>query len=111
MLFLLKVDQKNKATQNNFSKFEKLRVFFNKVRLVVKNLIYIKKWSIKKIRNNLCINKSSAVFENSRFLDIDIGRFNLKIINDSNPLIDQVKKLRQKSFFKNSKKKKSDSDE
>ena len=111
MLFLLKVDQKNKANQSNFSKYEKLRDFFSKVRLVAKNCIYIKKWSIKKIGNNSCVSKPSAILPSSRFLDIDLGRFNLKIINDSHPLINQVKELRQKSFFKNSKKKQSDSDE
>ena len=57
MLFLLKIDQKNKANQNNFSKVEKLREFLNKVRLVAKNLIYVKKWSTnKKIETNSCIN-------------------------------------------------------
>ncbi len=111
MLFLLKVDQKNKENQNNFSKFEKLRGFLNKIRLVAKNVVYIKKWPIKKIGNNSFVNKSSALLANSRFLDIDLGRFSLKVINDSNPLINQVKELRQKSFFKNSKKKQSDSDE
>ena len=112
MLFLLKIDQKNKANQNNFSKVEKLREFLNKVRLAAKQLIYVKKWSInKKIETNSYINTSSEVFPNSRFLDIDIGRFNLKIINDSHPLIIQVKELRQKSFFKNAKTKQSDSDE
>ena len=112
MLFLLKIDQKNKANQNNFSKVEKFREFLNKVRLVAKQLIYVKKWSTnKKIETNSYINTSSEVFPNSRFLDIDIGRFNLKIINDSHPLIIQVKELRQKSFFKNAKTKQSDSDE
>ena len=48
MLFLLKVDQKNRANQNNFSKVEKLRDFLNKVRLVVKKLFYVQKWSINK---------------------------------------------------------------
>jgi len=112
MLFLLKIDQKNKANQNNFSKVEKLRDFLNKVRLVAKKFIYVKKWSTsKKIEANSYINSSSEVFPNSRSLDIDLGRFNLKIINDSHPLIIKVKKLRQKSFFKNSKTKQSDSDE
>ena len=57
MLFLLKVDQKNKENQNNFSKFEKLRGFLNKIRLVAKNVVYIKKWPIKKIGNNSFVNK------------------------------------------------------
>ena len=111
MLFLLKIDQKNKANQNNFSKVEKFKEFLNKVRLIAKNFIYIKNWSSKKIEANSHINTSSEVIPNSRFLDIDLGRFNLKIINDSHPLIMQVKELRQKSFFKNSKTKQSDSDE
>ena len=111
MLFLLKVDQKNKANQNNFSKVERFREFLNKVRLVAKHFIYVKNWSNKKIEANSYINSSSEVFPNSRSLDIDLGRFNLKIINDSHPLIIKVKKLRQKSFFKNSKTKQSDSDE
>ena len=111
MLFLLKIDQKNKANQNNFSIIEKFRDFISKTRLFAKNFIYIKKWSNNKIENNSCINTSSAVIQNSRFLDIDLGRFKLKIINDSHSLINQVKDLRQKSFFKNSKSKQSDSDE
>ena len=112
MLFLLKVDQKNRANQNNFSKVEKLRDFLNKVRLVVKKLFYVKKYSTnKKIEANSYTITSSGVFPNSRFLDIDLGRFNLKIINDSHPLIVQVKELRQKSFFRNTKTKQSDSDE
>ena len=105
MLFLLKIDQKNKTNQNNFSKVEKLRDFLNKVRLVAKNFIYVKQWSSKKTEVNSYINTSSVVFPNSRFLDIDLGRFNLKIINDTDPLIIKVKELRQKSFFENSKKK------
>ena len=111
MLFLLKVDQKNKENQNNFSKFKKLSDFLNKVRLVAKNFINIKKWYLKKIGNNSCINKASTLLPNSRFLNIDLGKFNLKIINDFHPLINKVKELRQKSFFKNSKKNKPDSDE
>ena len=103
MQFLLKIDQKNKANQNNFSKVEKLRDFLNKVRLVAKKLFYVKKWSTSKIEATTYINTSSEAFKNSRFLDVDLGRFNLKIINDSHPLIVQVKELRQKSFFKNSK--------
>ena len=86
MLFLLKLDQKNKANQNNFSKVEKFKEFLNKVRLIAKNFIYIKNWSSKKIEANAHINTSSEVIPNSRFLDIDLGRFNLKIINDSHPL-------------------------
>ena len=65
----------------------------------------------QKIETSSCITFSKAVFSNPRFLDIHLGRFNLKIINDSHPLINQVKELRQKSFFKNSKTKQSDSDE
>ena len=49
MLFLLKIDQKNKANQNNFSKVEKLRDFFNKVRLVAKKFIYVNKGLLKKM--------------------------------------------------------------
>ena len=111
MLFLLKVDQNNKPNHSSFSKVEKLRDFFNKVRLVAKNFIYVKKWSNKKIETSSYTNISRALFPNSRLLDIDLGRFSLKIINDSHPLINQVKELRQKSFFKNSKTKQSDSDE
>ena len=111
MLFLLKIDQKNKANQKYFSKVGKLRDFLSKFRLVAKNLFYLKKRSSKKIEANRCIKTSSTEVENSRFFDIDLGRFNLKIINDSHPLIIQVKELRQKSFFKNSKTKQSDSDE
>ena len=59
MLFLLKVDQKNKANQNNFSKVEKFRDFLNKVRIVAKKLLYVKKWSTsKKIKANTYINTS-----------------------------------------------------
>ena len=39
MLFLLKVDQKNKENQNNFSKFEKLIGFLNKIRLLAKKVV------------------------------------------------------------------------
>ncbi len=48
MLFLLKVDQKNKSNPSSFSEVEKLRDFFYKIRLVVKNFFYVKKWSNKK---------------------------------------------------------------
>ena len=111
MLFLLKVDQKNKSNQGSFSKVEKLRDFFYKIRLVVNNFVYVKKSSNKKIETNSCTYISRAIFSNSRSLDIHLGRFNLKIINDSHSLINKVKELRQKSFFKNSKTKQSDSDE
>ena len=111
MLFLLKIDQKNKANQNNFSRVEKFKDFLGKVRSVVKNIFYFKKRSSKKIEATGYIDTLSAEVRNSRLLNIDLGRFNLKIINDSHPLIIQVKELRQKSFFKNSKTKQSDSDE
>ena len=63
MLFLLKVDQKNKANQNNFSKAEKLRDFLNKVRTVAKKLFYLKKWlTSKKIKANIYINTPSKTW-------------------------------------------------
>ena len=52
MLFLLKIDQKNKANQNNFSKVEKLRDFLNKVRLVAKNFILCKEMVNKQKNRN-----------------------------------------------------------
>ena len=111
MLFLSKIDQKNKSNQGSFSKVEKFRDFFYKIKLIIKNFIYVKKSSNKKIETSSCNYISKAVFSNSRYLDIHLGRFNLKIINDSHSLINKVKELRQKSFFKNSKTKQSDSDE
>ena len=100
MLFLSKIDQKNKSNQGSFSKVEKFRDFFYKIKLIIKNFIYVKKSSNKKIETSSCNYISKAVFSNSRYLDIHLGRFNLKIINDSHSLINQVKELRQKSFFK-----------
>ena len=72
MLFLLKIDQKNKANQNNFSKVEKLRDFLSKVRFVAKNLLYLKNWSSKKIEANRYTNASSTEVENSIYKELDI---------------------------------------
>ena len=44
-------------------------------------------------------------------MDINLSGFSIKIVNDTHPLIHKVKELRQKSFFKNSGEKESDSDE
>ena len=46
MLFQLKVkDQKNRFSRQTVSKIEKIKSMLNKVKLVARNVVYVKKWS------------------------------------------------------------------
>ena len=111
MLFQLKEkDQKSKSGKDNISNIEKLKSIFLKAKFVAKNVVYIRNWSKSKkdryLKNE--ITKQTCRLRNS---DIVVGSFLIKIINEPHPLMSKVKKLRQKSFFANSKENEFDSDE
>ena len=112
MLFQLKTkDQKNKEDQRNSPKIDKLKSMFDKVKFVAKNVIYVKKWSENTLQTNILVSNPSAKTNNGRHLNIKQGSFLIKIIKDSDKLMQKVKKLRQKSFFTKSTDKEFDSDE
>ena len=112
MLFQLKVkDQKNRFSRQTVSKIEKIKSMLNKVKLVARNVVYVKKWSDNNSELQKITNPSHSFFLDSRNLNINIGCFLIKIINDDHSLMCKVKELRQKSFFKDSESNKKDSDE
>lgn len=108
MLFQLKISgQKNKQEHYFFLKLDKFRLILEKVKFIAKNLIYIKKWS----QNIEVFEKKENRKQNLKNISFNYGTFELKIIDDAHPLILEVKKLRQKSFFKENKNNILDSDE
>ena len=112
MLFQLKTkDQKNKEVQQNFSKIDKLKSMFDKVKFVAKNVIYVKKWSENTLQTKILGSYPSTKNNDGRHLNIKQGSFLIKIIKDSDELMEKVKKLRQKSFFTKSTDKEFDTDE
>ncbi len=112
MLFQLKQNnQKNKLNQQNFSKIEKFKFMLSKVKFVAKNVIYLKKWSNQKVKFKFSKGSSNSVIPGFKDLDISLGSFSIKIYRDTHPIIQKVKELRQKSFFKYSNEKDFDSDE
>ena len=107
MQFQLKVkDQKNKIELYSFLKVETLRLMFDKIKFVAKKVIYTKKNQINNLKNY-----SSIKFSTTRNFNIQKGSFLVKIINDSDKLINKVKKLRHESFFQQSEDTEFDSDE
>ena len=112
MPFQLKIkQQKNKENSQSFSKIEKFKSILDKVKFAARNVIYVKNWSDSLQRSlDKKIYLSKHVL-NPRDLNINLSCFSIKIVNDTHPLIHKVKELRQKSFFKNSGEKESDSDE
>ncbi len=111
MLFQLKVKhQRNKQNSQNFSKIERFKFILNKVKFAARNVIYLKKWSDSAEPQDKKTYLSKHVL-NPRHMNITLSRFSIKIVNDTHPLINKVKELRQKSFFKNSKDTGHDSDE
>ncbi len=112
MLFQLKTkEQKNKEVEQNFSNIDKLKSMFDKVKFVAKNVIYVKKWSESTLQTKILGNYQSTKNNNGRHLNIKQGSFLIKIIKDSDELMEKVKKLRQKSFFTKSTDKEFDTDE
>ena len=76
---------------------------------MAKNVIYVKNWSIK--TKNIDIKIYLANMLNIQDISIlNLSGFSIKIVNDSHPLMDKVKELRQKVFQKSGDKE-SDSDE
>ena len=99
MLFQSRIkDQKNKLNQLGISKIDRLRSMINKVKFVAKNVIYVKNWSDK---DENILYKSKASKSNvkyPRYFDINFSNFSIRVINDSHPLMEKVKLLRQKVF-------------
>ena len=112
MPFQLRIkDQKNKLNQLSFSKIDRLISMINKVKFVAKNVIYVKNWS-NKDENILYKSKvSKSYVKYPRYFDINFSNFSIRVINDSHPLMEKVKLLRQKSFFEKSNDNEIDSDE
>jgi putative hemolysin len=112
MLFHSKInDQKNKSNQFITSKIERLKLMLNKVKFVAKNAIYSKKWTneneyFQSDENSLKTNVISP-----RCFDINLSKFSIRIIDNSDQLMKKVKLLRQKSFFEQSNDSQIDSDE
>ena len=106
---------KNKKQENNqgprFSpKVDKIKTILQKVKFVAKNVVYVKNWSSNsplslkiKTKNNPSIKSKKLSFYH--------GSIELKIIDNTDELMQKVKKLRYESFFGESDKNKYDSDE
>mgnify|MGYP001427777764 CR=1 FL=1 len=112
MLFQLRIkDQKNKLNYSGISKIEKLKLIIKKVKFVAKNAIYVKSWSNMNGNALYSSNKSKSNRIASRHFNIDFSNFSIRVIDDTHPLMEKVKLLRQKSFFEQSNDNEIDSDE
>lgn len=112
MLFQLKTDdQKDKQKHRPFNKIGKFKSILKKVKFVAKNVIYVKRWSQSSKTFEKIHVENNDLSECSRNINLNFGTYELKIIDDSHPLISKVKELRQKSFFKETHENALDSDE
>ena len=112
MLFQLKThDQKNKQNHRTFYKIDTFKSIIKKVKFVAKNVIYVKKWSQSSETFEKIHLENKDIYKCSRDINLNLGTYELKTIDDSNSLIFKVKKLRQKSFFKETHENSVDSDE
>ncbi len=112
MPFQLKVkDQKHKNDHQSFTKIEALKSIFDKMKSVAKNVIYTKRFSERESKINNVKNYPLIKPTIARNFNIQKGSFLVKIINDSDKLINKAKKLRHESFFQKSADTDFDSDE
>ena len=81
------------------SKFNGVKSILSKVSCVAKNVIYIPKLSNKFSKNKSLITKQKT----TKKVEFSFGSYFVTTINSSNPLIENVQKLRYLSFFGNSK--------
>ena len=107
MAFQLKA--KNKKLNHGFSKNKpnKFRSIFTKVKVVAKNVIYVKGWSKSLVRNetiNFLSNK------NRNNIEFSFSNFIVKTVKEPDPIVSKSKELRYKSFFKDNKNQTKDSD-
>ncbi len=112
MLFHSKInDQKNKSNQSITSKIERFKLMLNKVKFVAKKAIYSKKLSNENDYFQCDENSLKTNVISPRCFDINLSKFSIRIIDNSDQLMKKVKLLRQKSFFEQSNDSQIDSDE
>ena len=107
MVFQLKV--KNKKSNRGLSedKPNKFRSIFTKVKVVAKNVIYVKGWS-KSLVENKTINFLNN--KNRNNIEFSFSNFTVKTVKEPDPIVSKSKELRYKSFFKDNKNQTKDSD-
>lgn len=112
MLFHSKInEQKNKSDQSISSKIERFKLMLNKVKFVAKKAIYSKKLSNENDYFQCDENSLKTNVISPRCFDINLSKFSIRIIDNSDQLMKKVKLLRQKSFFEQSNDSQIDSDE
>ena len=99
MLFHSKINDQNKPIQSITSKIERFKMMLNKLKLVAKNAIYSKKWSNENDYFQCDENSLKTNVISPRYFDINLSKFSIRIIDNSDQLMKKVKLLRQKSFF------------
>ena len=106
MLFQLK--EKNKLLEKDNNSFKKIRNIISKVKCIAKNTIYL-----KNALNSDDMDISSKSLEGKPKFNVEFnfGSYQVKTIRNSDPLMNNVKKLRFKSFFDEKNPNKIDSDE
>ena len=104
MVFPLKVKNKPLKYKLTYEKFEKIKSMISKAKYVAKNVIYLKGWSRKKLEKN------SDYLESHKKISFTFKNYLVKVVREPDPIILKSKQLRYKSFFKDAKKSKIDSD-
>ena len=107
MLFQLK--EKNKLFQRNNNNFTKISNLISKVKFVAKNVVYIRNWSNSGVMKTS--SKISNVVKPKFSVEFTFGHYQVKVIRNNDPLMENVKKLRFISFFDEMAPNKIDSDE
>ncbi len=106
MPFQLK--EKNNLLKKKNDNFKKIRVLISKVKCVARNAIYLK----NELNSGEMENSLKSLEEKPKFnVEFSFGSYQVKTIRNSDPLMNNVKKLRFKSFFDEKIPNKIDSDE
>ena len=96
MAFQLKVRNKKSNHGLRKNKPNKFRSIFTKVKVVAKNVIYVKGWS-KSLVENKTINFLSN--KNRNNIEFSFGNYIVKTVREPDPIVIKSKELRYKSFF------------
>ncbi len=107
MVFHLKVKNKRSNDRLNENKLDKFRSIFTKVKLVVRNVVYVRGWSKDPIKNKpinfFCNNDKNNI-------EFSFRNYIVKTVREPNTIVSKSKELRYRSFFNENKKKTQDSD-
>ena len=93
MVFPLKKKNKDNKYEFENKNFKKFKSMLSKVKLVAKNVIYLKGWS----NENLDKKFNYIRFEDK--IDFRFKNYLVKVVREPDPIVLKSKELRYKSFF------------